>query len=109
MPIDITLQPVLPDAVAEPLQLERGWATRIKFGKPPKDHVYLLRLDVVDNRGKALSVGSVLYMPDLKTGYNSSPAEANKEILRELAGLQMPKSAKLTGLLPDVPPPAAKK
>src|SRR5439155_837136 len=61
-----------------------------------------------DTRGKILSAGSVLYMPDLKTGYSTPISDANKEILRELASLQTPKSEKLTRLLSDVPAPAAK-
>jgi hypothetical protein len=43
VPIELILQPKLPELTTEPVQIESRWATRLKFGKPPaKDYVYLL-------------------------------------------------------------------
>jgi hypothetical protein len=108
MPIEVVFLPLLAESPKEGLQLD-GNRAQIKFAKAPKDHVYLLRLELVDTRNKHLALGSVLYMPDLKTGYNNPTTDANNEVFRELAGMQMLKSAKLTGLATEPPVPAPKK
>jgi len=99
LPITVTLQPALPNASVEEVQVTRGWARRIKLPKDAKDYVFLLRVELLDAQGNLVPAGNLLYLPDLKSGYSTPTTSANQEVLRELAAAEAPKSAKLNHLL----------
>ncbi len=97
-PIEVLLLPLFPGSSANPMQVENRWVTRLTFSKrPAKEHVFLLHLSVV-KQGKTVPAGSVVYFPDLKTRYETL-TPAHREVLREIAAVQAPKSPKLMELL----------
>jgi hypothetical protein len=112
--IDLRLGPHIPPETAsgggDVVDSGKGMVRRYTFTKQPKDYVFSLRVRLVDTTDQVTDAGTVIYLPDLRTSYNTPTSAGNLPVLREIQAMPGTRSQKLTKLLSDKPaPPEGKK